>query len=63
MRFNVNTKQPCDQFICTKLYFDYRYDDKIDNELIYKPDHSVNFDWMKKNGYKRKKRTIKGEES
>ncbi|KAL3800053.1 hypothetical protein ACHAW5_003701 [Stephanodiscus triporus] len=39
----------------SELYFDYRYDDKMDNELIYKPDHSVNFDWMKKNDDKRKK--------
>jgi histone-lysine N-methyltransferase EZH2 len=32
----------------SELFFDYRYDDKLDNELIYKPDHSINFDWMKK---------------
>lgn len=37
-----------------QLFFDYRYDDQMDNELIYKPDHSVNFDWMnKKNGQKK----------
>lgn len=31
----------------------------MDNELIYKPDHSVNFDWMKKNDDKRKKKPKK----
>jgi len=40
----------------SELFFDYRYDDKMDNELIFKPDHSVNFDWMNKNNEKRKKK-------
>lgn len=46
----------------SELFFDYRYDDKLDNELIYKPDHSINFDWMKKKKKKndnRKKTNIR----
>lgn len=39
----------------SEIFFDYRYDDKIDNELIFKPDHSIHFDWMKKNVDGRKK--------
>ena len=36
----------------------------MDNELIFKPDHSVNFDWMKKNDDKRKgKKNSKKEKS
>jgi hypothetical protein len=31
-----------------QLFFDYCYDDAMDNELIFKPDHSVNFPWMMK---------------
>lgn len=27
----------------------------MDNDLIFKPDHSVNFDWMNKNSQARKK--------
>ncbi len=32
----------------------------MDNELIFKPDHSVNFDWMTKN---KKRKTSKKEKS
>lgn len=30
----------------SELLFNYRYMEKMDNDLIYKPDHSVKFDWM-----------------
>ena len=50
----------CKDFVTSiflQLFFDYRYDDKMDNELIFKPDHSVNFDWMKKkSGHGKKKK-------
>mmetsp|Transcript_27443 Transcript_27443/g.43347 ORF Transcript_27443/g.43347 Transcript_27443/m.43347 type:complete len:157 (-) Transcript_27443:60-530(-) len=40
----------------SELFFDYRYDDQMDNELIFKPDHSVNFEWMNKNNQGQKKK-------
>jgi len=40
----------------SELFFDYRYDEQIDNELIFKPDHSVNFDWMYKENNKGQKK-------
>ena len=30
----------------SELLFNYRYNEKMENDLIYKPDHSVKFDWM-----------------
>lgn len=47
----------CDVDAQSELFFDYRYDDKMDNELIYKPDHSVNFSWMQKSEKKKKKKS------
>ena len=31
-----------------KLFFNYEYNWTMDNELLYKPDHSVKFPWMRK---------------